>query len=145
MCIVYFFAGITKLQGPPWWNGQAMWLAFGNLEYQSADMTWLAWHPCLVEFLSHFTALWEISFCVLIWVPLLRPLVLFSSVVMHLGIGACLGLWTFSLIMLIGCVSFLPTEGVGKLAAALRFARRPARPNQPNPETLVSQTQASTP
>jgi Vitamin K-dependent gamma-carboxylase len=42
MCIVYFFAGISKFQGPAWWNGQAMWLAFGNLEYQSIDMTWLA-------------------------------------------------------------------------------------------------------
>ncbi len=110
MCIVYFFAGIFKLQGAPWWNGQAMWLAFGNLEYQSADMTWLAWHPWLVSFLTHFTVFWEISFCVLIWVPLLTPLVLASSVVMHLGIGACLGLWTFSLIMLVGCASFLPTE-----------------------------------
>jgi Vitamin K-dependent gamma-carboxylase len=127
MCIVYFFAGISKLRGSPWWNGEAMWMAFGNLEYQSADMTWLAWHPWLVHFLTHFAACWEISFCVLIWVPLLRPLVLASSVVMHLGIGACLGLWTFSLIMLVGCASFLPPEGVARLVAALRFRRAPNR------------------
>ena len=123
MCIIYLFAGISKLQGAPWWTGEAMWLAFGNLEYQSADMTWLAWHPWAVHFLTHFTAFWEISFCVLIWVPLLRPLVLASSVVMHLGIGACLGLWTFSLMMLLGCVSFLPADGVGKLVSALDRAR----------------------
>ena len=71
MCIIYMFAGLSKLQGVAWWNGTAMWLAFGNLEYQSADMTWLAWHPMLVDFLTHFTTVWEISFCVLIWVPLL--------------------------------------------------------------------------
>jgi Vitamin K-dependent gamma-carboxylase len=125
MCIIYFFAGISKLQGAPWWNGEAMWLAFGNLEYQSADMTWLAWHPWMVHFLTHFAACWETSFCVLIWVPLLRPLVLASSIVMHMGIGACLGLWTFSLIMLVGCASFLPPEGVARLVAALRFRRAP--------------------
>jgi hypothetical protein len=119
MCIVYFFAGISKLQGVAWWNGLAMWLAFGNLEYQSADMTWLAWHPWMVNFLTHFTALWELSFCVLVWIPLLRPLVLVASVIMHVAIGACLGLWTFSLIMLVGCASFLPTQGVGRLVAAL--------------------------
>jgi hypothetical protein len=119
MCIVYFFAGISKLQGVAWWNGQAMWLAFGNLEYQSADMTWLAWHPWGVNFLTHFTALWEMSFCVLIWIPLLRPLVLLAAVILHVAIGACLGLWTFSLIMLVGCASFLPSEGVGRLVTAL--------------------------
>ncbi len=115
MCLIYFFAGISKLQGPAWWNGQAMWMAFGNLEYQSVDMTWLAWHPWLVDFLTHFTAMWELSFCVLIWIPILRPLVLAGAVVMHLGIGATLGLWTFSLIMLVGCMSFLPGEGVRRL------------------------------
>ena len=135
MCIVYLFAGISKLQGAPWWNGQAMWLAFGNLEYQSADMTWLAWHPWLVNFLTHFTAFWEISFCVLIWLPLLRPLVLAASVVMHLGIGACLGLWTFSLIMLVGCASFLPTEGVGRLVTALSSPRAPAKVNRQSAES----------
>ena len=45
MCVIYFFAGISKLQGEAWWNGEAMWRAFANLEYQSIDMTWLAWHP----------------------------------------------------------------------------------------------------
>jgi uncharacterized membrane protein YphA (DoxX/SURF4 family) len=119
MCIIYFFAGVSKLQGQAWWTGNAMWLAFGNLEYQSVDMTWLAWHPWAVEFLTHFTALWELSFCVLIWIPLLRPLVLVTSLVMHLGIGACMGLWTFSLMMLFGCASFLPPEKVGRLVAVL--------------------------
>ena len=115
MCVIYFFAGLSKFQGPAWWNGQAMWLAFGNLEYQSVDMSWLAWHPWAVDFLTHFTALWELSFCVLIWIRILRPLVLAGAVVMHVGIGATLGLWTFSLIMLVGCMSFLPAEGVRRL------------------------------
>jgi len=119
MCIIYFFAGISKLQGVAWWNGQAMWLAFGNLEYQSADMTWLAWHPWAVNFLTHFTALWELSFCVLVWIPLLRPLVLLAAVILHVAIGACLGLWTFSLIMLVGCASFLPSDGAGRLVTLL--------------------------
>jgi hypothetical protein len=123
MCIVYLFAGMSKLQGPAWWSGQAMWLAFGNLEYQSVDMTWVAWHPWLVDFLTHFTALWELSFCVLIWIPLLRPLVLAGALVLHLGVGACLGLWTFSLIMLVGCAAFLPGEGVRRLLAGLSPGR----------------------
>jgi HTTM domain len=110
MCIIYFFAGISKLQGPAWWTGEAMWLAFANLEYQSLDMTWLANHPWLVNAMSHVSVVWEISFCVLVWQKRLRPLVLALAVVMHVGIGACLGMWTFGLIMLVGCAAFLPSD-----------------------------------
>jgi hypothetical protein len=122
MCVIYFFAGISKLQGPAWWTGEAMWLAFANLEYQSLDMTWLAWHPWLVNAMSHVSVMWEISFCVLIWQKRLRPLVLALAVVMHVGIGACLGMWTFGLIMLVGCAAFLPNE---------LFRNAPAQPLRP--------------
>jgi hypothetical protein len=119
MCVVYAFAGASKLQGPAWWDGEAMWLALANLEYQSADMTWLAWHPWLLNLITHLSVLWELSFCVLIWRPLWRPLMLAGAVVLHVGIGACLGMWTFGLIMLVGCASFLPNEAVRRSVAAL--------------------------
>ncbi len=31
---------------------------------------------------------------------------------LHVGIGACLGMWTFGLIMLVGCAAFLPVEWI---------------------------------
>ena len=80
MCVIYLFAGLSKLQGPSWWSGEAMWRAFANLEYQSLDMTWLAWHPWLVNMMTHVSVIWEISFCVLIWKPLWRPIVLAGAV-----------------------------------------------------------------
>ena len=142
MCVIYFFAGVSKLQGEAWWNGEAMWRAFANLEYQSIDMTWLAWHPRLLDFLTHVSVLWELSFCALIWRPRLRPIVLAGAVPLHVGIGACLGMWTFGLIMLVGCASFLPDgrgrggwwtrmtpangAGRGRPRAPCRYSRRPA-------------------
>ena len=45
MCVIYAFAGTSKLMGPSWWDGTAMWQAFASLEYQSMDMTWLAHWP----------------------------------------------------------------------------------------------------
>lgn len=108
MCVIYFFAAISKLQGEAWWNGEAMWLAFANLEYQSRDMTFLAAHPWIINLMTHVTILWELSFAALIWSRTMRPLVLIVGVLLHLGIGAFLGMWTFGLVMLIGCASFLP-------------------------------------
>jgi hypothetical protein len=124
MCIIYYFAGASKLMGAAWWKGSATWMLFASQEYQALDMTWLAWHPWLVEMLTHFTVLWELSFCALIWVRQLRPLVLAGAVILHLGIGATVGIWTFSLIMLVGCASFLPAEGVRTLLARLTHQRK---------------------
>jgi len=123
MCVIYLFAGISKLQGPSWWSGEAMWRAFANLEYQSLDMTWLAWHPWLINIMSHVSVAWEIAFCALIWKPLWRPIMLAIAVVLHVGIGACLGMWTFGLIMLVGCASFLPNEAVRGLVHGLMQRR----------------------
>jgi Vitamin K-dependent gamma-carboxylase len=124
MCIIYCYAGASKLQGVVWWNGEAMWMAFANTEYQAIDMTWLAWYPWAIELLSHFTVFWELSFCVLIWVPALRPLVLLGAIVLHLGIGATMGLWTFSLVMLFGCAAFLSPGAVAEVFGMLRLWRR---------------------
>ncbi len=143
MCVIYFFAGISKLQGEAWWTGEAMWQALSNLEYQTADMTWLAWHPWILNLLTHVCVLWEISFCVLIWRPRLRPLVLAGAVLLHAGIGACLGMWTFALIMLVGCFSFLDPEVIRDLVAAMVPARfrsssmLPALPASPRPAVVT--------
>jgi hypothetical protein len=88
------------------------------------DMTWMARHPLLVNVATHATILWEVFFCALIWNKFWRPIFLAGGTLMHLGIGACLGMWTFGLIMLVGCASFLPTDRVRELVAALA-SRRP--------------------
>ncbi len=124
MAVIYLFAGLSKLQGPAWWNGEAMWRAFANLEYQSMDMTWMAWYPWLVNAFTHLTIVWEISYCVLIWNRLARPLMLLAAVVTHIGIGACLGMWTFGLIMLVGNAAFLPNDPVRRIVE--RIAPRTA-------------------
>jgi hypothetical protein len=141
MCVIYFFAAISKLQGESWWTGEAMWRAFANLEYQSVDMTWLAWHPQLLELFTHVSVAWELSFCVLVWRPRIRPLVLTGAVLLHLGIGACLGMWTFGLIMLVGCASFLPAGAVRDFVECLSrrggAAKPPVVPIESGPQSAV--------
>jgi hypothetical protein len=107
MCIVYFFSATGKLLGGSWWAGLAIWYSVGNLEYQSLDLTWLAKHPLLVNFLTHATVFWELSYCVLVWPRLIRPLVIAMAVPVHLGIALALGMPTFGLVMLIGNAAFL--------------------------------------
>jgi uncharacterized membrane protein YphA (DoxX/SURF4 family) len=115
MCVIYFFAGIAKLQGETWWMGDALWGAVANLEYQTLDVTWLAKWPILLALITHLTVFWEMSFCVLVWPRLTRPLVLALAVPLHLGIAFCMGMITFGLVMLIGCLSFVSPALVRRL------------------------------
>lgn len=148
LAILYLFAGISKLQGPAWWDGSAMWLAVSNYEYQSIDMTWLVNYPTLVNALTHITIVWEVSYIALVWPRLTRPIVIFLAIPLHLGIAFCLGMTTFGTIMLAANAAFIPGEIMRRMiglksAAAIaaeaaayerdldsRFARHLARLDQ---------------
>jgi hypothetical protein len=129
MCVIYFFAGISKLQGPAWWNGSALWGAVANLEYQSLDMTWLAAWPLTIAAMTHVTVLWELSYPALVWPRFTRPLMLSLAAPLHLGIALFLGMPTFGLVMLIGNAAF-----VSPWLVRLVFERRveTAVPMQPS-------------
>jgi len=118
LCIIYLFAGTAKLTGAGWWDGTAMWMALGNMEYQSLDMTWLADWPRLINFMTHVTVYWEIFYCALIWPRLTRPVMLALAIPMHMGIAICLGMVTFGLAMLIANLAFVSPALVRRLLRA---------------------------
>lgn len=107
LCIVYLFSGLGKLQGIPWWDGEAVWMSVANMEYQTLDLTWLASHTWLYNLLTHVTVFWEITYCFLIWNRYARPWVLFLAVCVHGGIAVALGLATFGIVMIIANAAFL--------------------------------------
>ena len=118
-CVIYAYAGLSKLQGGAWWSGEAVWLAFANLEYQSVNMTWIAWYPWISDLMTHSSIVFEVSFAALIWVRPVRPIVLAMGFGLHAGIGGLMGMWTFGLIMLFGHVAFWPVETVHWLVSRL--------------------------
>jgi hypothetical protein len=112
LCVVYLFAGLGKCQGVSWWNGEAIWGALASYEYQTLDMTWMAEHLWLVNLLTLVTLAFEVGYIALIWPRLTRPLMLLLAIPLHLGIGICMGMMTFALIMLIANLAFVPQAWV---------------------------------
>ena len=94
LCIVYLFAGLGKCQGDKWWDGEAIWGAIANHEYQTVDMLWLSEHMWLVAVITMVALFWEVSYVALIWPRLTRPVVMLLAIPMHLGIGICCLLYT---------------------------------------------------
>src|SRR5207248_3359382 len=103
LCIIYLASGLSKLQGPAWWNGTALWGTMAN--YSFAPMHWPV-YLAFLQFLSEYRILWEvvmlggtyftlfleISFTFLIWRKSTRWLMIILSVLLHTGIGLIMGL-----------------------------------------------------
>jgi hypothetical protein len=115
LCVVYFFAGIGKLQGDTWWNGTAIWYAFASHEYQTMDMTWTAAHLGWINLVTYVSLLWEVSYPFLIWPRLTRPLWLALAVLVHLGIGFAMGMLTFGFIMIVANLAFVPESWLDRI------------------------------
>ena len=110
LCVVYLFAGCGKLQGASWWNGEAIWGAIGSLDYQTVDLTWLAHAMWIVNLVTIVSLAWEVSYPFLIWNRHARPFYLALAVMVHLGIGLCMGMLTFGTIMIIANMAFLNAD-----------------------------------
>lgn len=107
LCIVYLFAGLGKCQGETWWNGEAIWGAVASFEYQTIDMTWMSDHMWLVSLITLVTLVFEVGYAALIWNRLTRPAMLLLAIPLHLGIGFCMGMLEFGMIMLIANLAFV--------------------------------------
>ena len=139
VCVVYLFAGLGKLQGTYWWNGEAIWGALASYEYQTVDMTWIADHMWLVNIATLVALAWEVTYPFLIWPRLTRPIVLTLAVCLHLGIGAFMGMLTFGLIMLFGNLAFVEPDFWGKCCGPAMLRE------SPDERSVVSPTAAESP
>ena len=121
LAFIYGASGLSKLMGTEWWNGTALQMVMLTPEFRRFDLVWLAAYPQLLSLATHAGLLTEICYPALIWVRKLRPLVIFSAVLLHFGIDLMLGLTEFGLTMIAANLSFVSGEW-------LRDVFSPAKP-----------------
>lgn len=110
LCLIYGIAGLSKLKGVSWWDGTAVAKVIMTPEFRIFDLSWLLGYPMLVNFLTHTGLFLELLYPVLIWVRPLRPLVIASAILLHLGIDLSLGLFEFGLVMTAANFAFIPGD-----------------------------------
>jgi predicted DCC family thiol-disulfide oxidoreductase YuxK len=117
LAFIYAMAGLAKVQGPSWWNGMALWGTMTAGEFVTRDYTGLASWPLVVNLLTHASLAFELLYPVLIWIPLLRPLMVAGAVPLHLGIAMVApGLTEFGLAMIGANVAFVSGPWLRSLA-----------------------------
>jgi uncharacterized membrane protein YphA (DoxX/SURF4 family) len=101
LCLIYFFAGITKCLGGGWWDGSNMWRALTKPSFNiiSPDVL-VRLQPFLIV-AGITVCLTEIGYPVFIWFRKTR-LIWFSTILaMHLAIGVLMGMYLFASVMII--------------------------------------------
>jgi hypothetical protein len=147
-CIIYLATGTSKLLGSTWWAGTSLNLVLLNASFAPMDqlpyyklMKFLASHRVLWELVMTsaiaYTLLLEIAFPFLIWVPRCRWLMICGSVLLHTGIGLMMGLVTFSLMMMIMVLSFVPPEVIRRFISQVEEAVTTVRPRKQEPQAKL--------
>lgn len=131
--IIYLVSGLTKLQGPAWWRGDATWGTMANWEFSPMRsklymmfLQTISEHRWLWEIVTmsgtFATLLFEVSFIFLVWNKKFRWLLIMAAALFHFSVAIFMGLVTFSMMMLVLVLGFVPAETIHQLTA--RFRRR---------------------
>jgi predicted DCC family thiol-disulfide oxidoreductase YuxK len=118
MAVLFFYSGVSKLGGDDWRSGDAVWVAFYTGEhYNEFVLDVLASHYWVVNLATYGTILIEIAFAFLIWQRGTRPFLLALAIFLHLQF-CWLGLFYFSLVMIMGHMSFVRPSWLSRLGLA---------------------------
>jgi hypothetical protein len=101
LCVIYFFAGLTKCLGSGWWNGENMWIALTRPPFNILPVNLIISWQWILPIAGIAVCLLEIGYPFLIWPKRTRLIWLLSVFAMHIGIGLTMGLYLFALIMII--------------------------------------------
>ncbi len=104
----YMMFALTKLEGPTWWMGDAMWWLIARPESRVVDVTFLAGHTYVINIWTHSVVAFELAFAILIWVRWARPLLLLLALPAWILLALATGELAFCAMMLIGNMSFVP-------------------------------------
>jgi hypothetical protein len=107
LALLVAMMGFSKLAGETWWLGTGAWWLVARADSRLIDLSWLHAYPKLLDACTHAVVLFELTFPILIWVPLARPLLLALGFLIWTSLALVTGDITFGLMLLIASLSFV--------------------------------------
>ena len=101
LCIAYFFSGFTKSLGSGWWDGSNVWRALIRPPFNVIDPEILVKWKYLFPVAGILIWVLEFAYPFLIWSTRTRKIWVFGVCAMHVVIGVTMGMYLFSLVMII--------------------------------------------
>jgi Vitamin K-dependent gamma-carboxylase len=101
LCIIYFFSGLTKCLGKGWWDGSSVWRALIRPPFNVINTEILVTWKYLFPLAGILICLLEFGYPFFIWSTRTRKLWLFGVCTMHAAIAVTMGMYLFSLVMIV--------------------------------------------
>ena len=101
LCVIYFFSGLTKCLGSGWWDGSSVWRALIRPPFNVIDPEILVRWKDFLPLAGILVCLLESGYPFLIWSSRTRKIWLLGICAMHLLIGVAMGMYLFSLVMIV--------------------------------------------
>jgi hypothetical protein len=101
LCIIYFFSGLTKCLGSGWWNGSSVWRALIRPPFSVIDPEILVTWKYLFPVAGIFICVLEFGYPFFIWNTRTRKIWLCGVCAMHVAIAGTMGMYLFSLVMIV--------------------------------------------
>ncbi len=112
LALLVAMMGFSKLGGEVWWVGTGMWWLVSRPESRLVDFVWLYKNPMLIDAWTHLVVLFELSFGLLIWIPVARPLLLAVGVFVWASIALVTGDLPFAMMMCVASLAFISPAAV---------------------------------
>ena len=101
LCVIYFFSGLTKCIGSGWWDGSNVWRVLIRPPFNVIDPEILVRWKSLFPVAGILICLLEFGYPFFVWNSRTRKIWLFGICGMHVFIGVTMGMYLFSLIMIV--------------------------------------------
>ena len=130
VCIVYFVAGHSKMNGNYWTNGTALYytLSVSEVSLGFVRDALKTLNPILIVLSAYSILAFQLSFPWLVWFKKTRKYVISIGLIFHLGISFIMGLTFFGYALCISYFLFYDEEEsikfIQKTKSSLNFTRR---------------------
>lgn len=101
LSFIYFFGGLAKALGSGWWNGESLWRSLTRSPFNLIPAETLVGWKYVFPVAGIAVCLLELGYPFAIWPKRTRFVWLICIVVMHITIGIAMGMYLFSLVMIV--------------------------------------------
>lgn len=120
LCAVYALAAYGKWLNPIWRDGSALYWVFTKSEYLPSGAEFILSWDVLLQAATWGTLAFQSLFPILIWYRNLRPWIVASGTLLHIGIALWMGLATFGGIMMVSYLLFIDVDKHQRYLISLR-------------------------
>lgn len=135
----YFLMSIAKMKVDSWWAGTAVWWISATEGPRLVDLTWLARNAFTIYVMNawtHLIVFFELTFSLLIWNRLARPLMLALAVPVWIGTAIVTDQFLLALMMLVANLAFVSSPSLRQFVSR-RAITRTATSSRAAPETAA--------